>query len=224
MLNVQFVVFPCLKWLVEASITFYCVIHKNRAPSEYKKNKRITKKHTVICSLIYFLTFYLSPLSKIITYQYRQIYTAAPVGDFESSRWCESIAGGGFGCDPHATELFIVLLIPHSSPPVSGPAAVPGAQGPVALLKIYSIQVSTQLKRYSAGPALPRDSFTGFHLWIRRDRGTWIRWKQRDEFGMGWVKTSTWQKNKQTLMQLVSYSINNLSFSRSYDWRLTCLL
>lgn len=101
---------------------------------------------------------------KIITYQYRQIYTAAPVGDFESSRWRESIAGGGFGCDPHATELFIVFLIPHSSPPVSGPAAVPGAQGPVALLKIYSIQVSTQLKRYRAGPALPRDSFTGFHL------------------------------------------------------------
>lgn len=29
MLNVKFVVFPCLKRLVETSITFYCVIHKN---------------------------------------------------------------------------------------------------------------------------------------------------------------------------------------------------
>lgn len=63
------------------------------------------------------------------------MYTAAPVGDFKSSSRCEWIAGGGFGCDPHATELFIVLLVPRSSPPVSGPAAVPaGAQGLVALL------------------------------------------------------------------------------------------
>lgn len=37
MLNVQFVVFPCLKRFVEASITLYCVIHKNGAPGGKKK-------------------------------------------------------------------------------------------------------------------------------------------------------------------------------------------
>lgn len=91
--------------------------------------------------------------------QCRHFYTAAPVCDFESRRGCNFIVGGGFGRDPHATELVTVLLIP-----VSGPAAVPGTQGPVALLKVYSIQVSTHLERYGTGPALPGRSLTGFHL------------------------------------------------------------
>lgn len=70
------------------------------------------------------------------------MYTAAPVGDFKSSRWCEFIAGCGFGCDPHATKLFSVILIPLFFPPVCGPAAVPGTQGLVALLQVHGIQVS----------------------------------------------------------------------------------
>lgn len=41
-LNVQFVVFPCLERLVEASVTFYRVIHENRAPSRHKRQTRVT--------------------------------------------------------------------------------------------------------------------------------------------------------------------------------------
>lgn len=68
----------------------------------------------------------------------------APVGDFKSSGRCESVGGGGgggSGCDPHTAELFILFVIP-----VSCPAAVAGAQGLIALLNVYGIQVSTQLE------------------------------------------------------------------------------
>lgn len=122
MLNVQFVIFPGLKRLVEASVTLYCVIHKNGAPSKCK-NKLI------VLSLQ--LTF-----STGVT-----VCRAAPVGDFKSSGRRESVGGGGSGCDPHTTELFIVFFIP-----VSCPAAVAGAQGLIALLNVYGVQVSTQLK------------------------------------------------------------------------------
>lgn len=42
MLNVHFVIFPRLKRLVEASVTFYRVIHKNGAPSKCE-NKLINE-------------------------------------------------------------------------------------------------------------------------------------------------------------------------------------
>lgn len=58
-------------------------------------------------------------------------HTHAPICDFNSSRCSKFVAGGGFDSHFHATELFIVFLI-HSSPPVFGPAAVPGPQWPVA--------------------------------------------------------------------------------------------
>lgn len=69
------------------------------------------------------------------------MHGAAPVCDFKGSGRCESVVVGGSGCHPHTTELLIVFVIL-----VSGPAAVAGAQGPIALLKVYSIQVSTQLE------------------------------------------------------------------------------
>lgn len=72
--------------------------------------------------------------------------SAAPVGDFESRRWRESPAGGGFSRDPHAAELIVVLLLAsQSSAPVLGPANVSGAEGLVALLQIHRVQVSAQL-------------------------------------------------------------------------------
>lgn len=43
MLNVQLVIFPRLKRLVETSITFYCVIHKDGAPAGHKKHHSTTK-------------------------------------------------------------------------------------------------------------------------------------------------------------------------------------
>lgn len=52
MLNVKFVVFPCLKRLVETSITFYCVIHKNWAPAGYKKQNSTTKYHAYAVKMI----------------------------------------------------------------------------------------------------------------------------------------------------------------------------
>lgn len=89
-----------------------------------------------------YILLFLSFMTINIKYQSRQMYTHTPVGDLERRRWCEHVADGGFGCDPHATELVIVLLIPCSSLPVFGPAAVPGAQGLVALLQVHSVQVS----------------------------------------------------------------------------------
>lgn len=149
------------------------------------------------------------------------VHTHTPVGDFESSRGCEHVADGGFGCDSHATELVIVLLIPHSSLPVFGPATVPGAQGLVALLQVHSVQVSIQLKWHRAGPALPRHSLTRFHLWIRRDRGIWMR-RERGicfwYFWSGWydmmmltskVDRKSIDDMTQRSMQLVSCTMNN---------------
>lgn len=107
-----------------------------------------------------------------------QMRRAAPVCDFKGSgRRSESVAVGGSGCHPHTTELVIVFVIL-----VSGPAAVAGAQGPIALLKVYSIQVSTQLEWYRTGPAFPGDSLTGFHLRVRWDRRAWSRGEQRNVF------------------------------------------
>lgn len=95
---------------------------------------------------------------------FRQMYRVEPVGDFQSSRWGGFTAGGGFGCDPHPTELFIVVFIPLSSRTVTGSTAVPGAQGSVTLLQVNCIQVSIHFKGHRAGPALSRDSLTGFNL------------------------------------------------------------
>lgn len=126
MLNVQFVIFPRLKRLVETSVAFHRVVHKNGASSQDKN-----KFNERACSPLLFKTFHCG-----------QMCRAAPVCDFKGSGRCESVVvGGGSGCDPHTTELFIVILIP-----VSGPAAVAGAQGLIALLKVYSIQVSAQLE------------------------------------------------------------------------------
>lgn len=106
------------------------------------------------------------------------VHTNIPVGDFKSRRGCELVVSCGFGSGSHATELFIVILIHQSSPSVLGPAIVPGAHGPVALLQVHSIQVSIQLKWHWAGPALSRHSLSGFPLWRGRDRGIWIRWER----------------------------------------------
>lgn len=127
MLNVQFVIFPRLKRLVEASVTFHRVIHKNGAPSKCK--------HKLIHELV---------LSSCLTFSTGvTVCRPAPVGDFKSSGRGESVGGGGggSGCDPHTAELFIVFFIP-----VSCPGAVAGAQGLIALLNVYGIQVSTQLE------------------------------------------------------------------------------
>lgn len=83
---------------------------------------------------IYILTvdFCLLP-QEHYTFMWKNVHTHthAPICDFNSSRCSKFVAGGGFDSHFHATELFIVFLI-HSSPPVSGPAAVPGPQWPVA--------------------------------------------------------------------------------------------
>lgn len=147
MLNVQFVIFPGLERLVEASITLYCVIHKNGAPSK-RTNKRMNELVLSLCL-------------KCST-----VCRPAPVGDFQSSGRCESGGGGGgAGCDPHTTELFIVFSIP-----VFSPAAVAGAQGLIALFNVHGVQVSTQLEGYRTGPALPGHNLTGFHLRVRDRR------------------------------------------------------
>lgn len=126
MLNVQFVIFPRLKRLVETSVAFHRVVHKNGASSQDKN-----KVNERACSPLLFKTL-----------RCGQVCRAAPVCDFKGSGRCESVVGGGgSGCDPHTTELFIVVFIP-----VSVPAAVAGAQGLIALLKVYSIQVSAQLE------------------------------------------------------------------------------
>lgn len=131
MLNVQFVIFPRLKRLVETSVAFHRVVHKNGASSQDKNKVNERARPPLL-----FKTLHCG-----------QMCRAAPVCDFKGSGRCESVVvgggggGGGSGCGPHTAELFIVVFIP-----VSVPAAVAGAQGLVALLKVYSIQVSTQLE------------------------------------------------------------------------------
>lgn len=134
-----------------------------------------------------------------------QTHIHTPVGDFESCWWCEFVVGGGSGCNAHATELFIVLLISCSSAPVTRPTAVPGSQAPVALLQVYGVQISVQLKWYGASPALPRDSLSGFHLWIRWDRGIWIRWKRGMCFQCCTLESvMMWtSRNRETLITLI---------------------
>lgn len=87
-----------------------------------------------------------------------------PVGDFQSSRWCELVTGGWLGCDSHSAEFFGVVSGGRASPPVSGPAGVPGSQGPVALLQVDGVQISIQLERDGARPALPGHGLTGLNL------------------------------------------------------------
>lgn len=97
-----------------------------------------------------------------------------PVGDFQSSRWCEFVTGGWLGCDSHSAEFFAVVSGGRASPPVSGPAGVPGSQGPVALVQVDGVQISIQLERDRARPALPGHGLTGLYLCKIEKRFIWL--------------------------------------------------
>lgn len=106
--------------------------------------------------------------------------TAAPVGDFESRGRSETLAAaGGLRCWSDAAGLLLLhtaaLLAPHPSVPVSAPAIVPGAQGPVALLQVHGVQVPAQLVGHGTGPAPPGDTLSGFQVRVGRDGGAWER-------------------------------------------------
>lgn len=108
--DVQFVVFPGLKRFVDSSVTLHRVVHQNGASTGAKPPEESKTDTYIVVSPCYW-----TPVLATSTY--------TPVGDFQSSRWRQSVVAAWFGSDSHSTELLVVLLHAHSGLLVFGPAA-----------------------------------------------------------------------------------------------------